>query len=283
MKPLIPWFEPFTLSLGPVTIHGFGILVALGFLLGARVAERMATRFGGSPELVNRLVGWLVLGTFVGGHLGDVLWYRPDELARDPARFRAMFDQLFAGRLPALDELPLILRVWDGLSSFGGFAVCVPLTVWFFYRARRPFFPHGDALAIGFSLGWFFGRMGCFSAHDHPGTQSNFWLAKYGMCPGHNPTIACHDLGLYEALYSGALYLTFRQLAKKGRFPGFYCAVLALSYAPFRFGLDFLRSSPVDVRYAGLTPAQYGCIALLLVGAAIWVNQSRKPVLWAAA
>ena len=41
--------------------------------------------------------------------------------------------------------------------------------------------------------------------------------------------------------------------------------------APVRFGLDFLRAtdygSHPDQRYAGLTPAQWACLATLLLGA----------------
>lgn len=283
MHPLIPYFEPFSLPIGPITIHGFGILVAMGFLLGSRESEKMATRFGGDPELINRLVGWLILGTFVGGHLGDVLWYRPTELAKDPALFGTMFNAFASGRLPTSAEIPLVLRVWDGLSSFGGFTMCVPLAVWFFFKERKPFWPHGDSLAIGLTLGWFFGRMGCFSAHDHPGTQSDFWLAVPGMCEGRNPAVSCHDLGLYEALWSGAMWLLFRQLSKTARFPGFYCAVLALAYGPFRLFLDFFRTATIDVRYLGLTPAQYGSITLTLIGLWIVATQRNKPVMWAPA
>lgn len=279
MHPLLGPWEPFSIPLGPVSIHGFGILVAVGFLVGQTIAMAKARQLGGDAEAVNRLVGWLVVGTFVGGHLGHVLWYEPHKLAGDPAMFQALVGKLASGHLPKLDDIPYILRVWDGLSSFGGFAVCVPLAVWFFYREKKPFFPHGDALAIGFTAGWFFGRMGCFSAHDHPGTPTNFWLGVYGMCEGHNPDVACHDLGLYEALFTGALFVTLMLLSRRPRFPGFYCAAVALSYAPFRLFLDLFRSSSVDVRYAGLTPAQYGTLLLFLVGVFIVVNQRGKPTL----
>ena len=46
-------------------------------------------------------------------------------------------------------------------------------------------------------------------------------------------------------------------------------AVILLMYAPVRFGFDFLRAPDVrfaDSRYLGLTPAQYGVIALFFVG-----------------
>jgi phosphatidylglycerol:prolipoprotein diacylglycerol transferase len=46
-------------------------------------------------------------------------------------------------------------------------------------------------------------------------------------------------------------------------------------YAPFRFAADFLRI--VDVRYGGLTPGQWGCIALALGGAAILIVRRGAP------
>ncbi len=282
MHPLIPYFEPFSLSLGPVVVHGFGILVALGFVFGSQVAQRAAKQFGGDPELINRLVSWLVAGTFIGGHLGDVLWYRPNDLAQDPALFKQMFTTLLSGHLPKLSELPLLLRVWEGLSSTGGFAVCVPLAVWFFWKEKKAFWPHGDGLAVGLTLGWFFGRMGCFSAHDHPGTQTQFWTGVYGMCPGNNPTIACHDLGLYEGLWSGGMFLVFLALMRKPRFAGFYCGLLSLSYGIIRFPMDFFRTAAIDVRYGGLTPAQYGSFAFIILGLLVLLSQRRSSVLKAA-
>ena len=156
MKPLIPWFEPpvIHIPLGPigtVPLYGFGILVATGFIMGGRVAQDRAKALGLDPEVINRLIGWLVFGTFVGGHVGYGLMYKPDEYLAHPIEF---------------------LKAWQGLSSFGGFVVCVPISIWFFRKERVPVWPFVDCLAHGLAIGWFFGRMGCFVAHDHPGTPT---------------------------------------------------------------------------------------------------------------
>jgi phosphatidylglycerol:prolipoprotein diacylglycerol transferase len=279
MHPLIPYFEPFSFEIPGLglSIHGFGILVAIAFLVGQSISQTMAEKFTGdktAAERVNRLVGWLVVGTFVGGHMGDVLFYKPNEVLKDPM---------------------MLLRVWEGLSSFGGFSVCVPLCIWFFRKEKVDPWPYLDALAIGFSAGWFFGRMGCFSAHDHPGRISDFWLAVPGMCPAEivkplytgelgdikgfadfNRTIACHDLGLYEAFWSGGVYLLFRFFTRKPRFSGFYVAWIAMLYGPFRFALDFFRSASIDqdARHFGLTPAQIGSI--VVTGLGIWMLSYRS-------
>lgn len=262
MQPIIPYFEPPQIQLfGDVSIHAFGVLVALGFIIGQSIAEKRAQRYGGDSSLINQVVGWLVLGTFLGGHWGHLLFYEPRTILEDPMS---------------------LLRFWSGLSSFGGFVVCVPITIWFFRKVKKSYWLYADALAHGFAIGWFFGRMGCFSAHDHPGTQTNFWLGVPGMCmdaPG-NPAIACHDLGLYEALWSLSVFGLFALLDKKPRFPGFYVGMLAFLYGPARFVSDFFRVSAADTRYFGLTPAQYWSVVVSALGLWILTRQKDKAPLW---
>jgi phosphatidylglycerol:prolipoprotein diacylglycerol transferase len=47
---------------------------------------------------------------------------------------------------------------------------------------------------------------------------------------------------------------------------GSYAALVSLTYAPVRLGLDFLRRSDTDARYAGFTPAQWACFLLFGFG-----------------
>lgn len=280
MQPIFPYWEPLSIPIGPLTVHGFGILVAIGFVLGAQVGMRKARRDGLDPDFINRVVGWLVLGVFVGGHLGHMLFYYPDELLEDPMK---------------------LFRVWEGLSSFGGFIACTLLVIWFYWNENRkrgvanlalqaagkPLLPrlqgwgYADALIYGFTIGWFFGRMGCFSAHDHPGLETTFFLAVPGMCPGRegDVLVACHDLGLYEALWSLAMFGVFYVLDRKPRFPGFFVAIWCMSYGPIRLLMDAFRHPAQDTRYFGMTPAQYGSVALFALGVAIYARRRHEPPL----
>jgi len=221
----------------------------------------------------------MVVGVFIGGHLGHLLMYYPEDLIENPK---------------------VIFEVWHGLSSFGGFIACVALGIGFYAREGRkrreenrrrkeagkdllpPIYTWGyaDALNYGFAMAWFWGRMGCFSAHDHAGTPTNFWLGVYGMCP--SPTgqpdlgVACHDLGLYEGLFSLALFGVFVILDRKPRFPGYFVGLFTVVYGPVRFLLDMDRNVATDTRYAGFTPAQYGSVALLLLG--VWILSTHRKL-----
>lgn len=283
MEPLIPFFEPpvIQFSLGDRTfpLHGFGILVALGFVFGGKVAMGRARRLGLDPEVINRLISWLVVGTLVGGHVGYGLMYKLDEYLADPMQW---------------------LYVWQGLSSFGGFVVCVPLAVWYFWKEKVPVWPYLDCLAHGFALGWFFGRMGCFVAHDHPGTPADNsplgvycrpvadhtlnlpdWLAQahgpWGPCAVDPTVMAAHDMGLYEALFSLVMFLVFYAIDRaRNLTPGFYTLVLWVAYGPVRFAMDFARPEVTDNRWFGLTPAQYWAVLFTLVAMGLLMGRMKS-------
>ncbi|MEZ4235809.1 MAG: prolipoprotein diacylglyceryl transferase [Myxococcota bacterium] len=261
MHPLIPWFEPPVLHTPIVPLHGFGLLVALGFVFGGRAAMGRARRIGLDPEVINRLIGWLVAGVFIGGHVGYGLMYKPDEYLHNPIEF---------------------LKVWQGLSSMGGFLVCVPIAILFFRSEKVRVWPYLDCLAFGLALGWFFGRMGCFVAHDHPGTETNFWLGVYGICqPDGRKSVACHDLGLYEALWSLSMFGLFALLDRRPWKPGTFVLTLGLCYGPLRFFMDYFRPEVTDARYGGFTPGQYGAAfftVVCLVALVFRVRSSDEPV-----
>ena len=123
-----------------------------------------------------------------------------------------------------------------------------------------------------------FGRLGCTTAFDHPGSLTHFFM---GMpYPGSEDVSAGirHNLGLYEAIWAMGMSLFFYTQRDKPHFSGWYLIVFGMFYTPFRFALDFLRAE--DKRYGGLTPAQYA--TLLLFAATIYLffkRRSSAPIL----
>ena len=111
------------------------------------------------------------------------------------------------------------------------------------------------------------GALGCFVAHDHPGTRTDFFLAvDFPAATYGGPR---HDLGLYDAILLFAIAGVLFALRNSGKLQNRLLHLLALLYAPGRFFFDTLRATDlhyVDARYFGLTPAQYGCILLVVYG-----------------
>ncbi len=251
MLATIPYFDVPIVHLGPIVLDSWAALVALGFIVGLEVTRARGIRMGlDVRDVVDGVVVTVGMG-FLVGHLVHVLAYHPEQL----------------------DEqgIMALVRVWAGFSSTGGFIGAIIGSVVFFKLVRRrPFWPHADAMAFGFPFGWLFGRLGCFSAHDHIGRRTDFFLAvdfpNLAWTHGPGPR---HDLGLYEALWTMAIAAVFFALRNRPVRPGFFTALFATLYAPVRFLLDFLRAEDIegaDVRWAGLTPAQYGMILMFLAG-----------------
>jgi phosphatidylglycerol:prolipoprotein diacylglycerol transferase len=253
--PLIPYLDipPLHIygpgALGPLpvpelSIKPFGTLVAIGVYIGAEIVKRQGERFQLDARALSSFVFYVVAFGFVGGHVLDTIFYHPEVLASSPLS---------------------LLRIWDGQSSFGGFTGAVFGLLYWRHKFKEPALVYADVVASAFPTSWVFGRSGCSVAHDHPGMLSNAWFAVQYPAGGR------FDLGLYEMLFTIPLAITFLFLMRRPRPPGFFLGLMCLAYAPTRFALDFLRVrpgefGPADPRYAGLTPAQWGCLALLAVG-----------------
>ena len=261
--------KPF--ELGPLEIHLFGVLVAAGVVIGSGLASRYAEKNAIDADYL-RWVGFrLVVGGFIICHFIDVIFYQQHKLAKDPL---------------------LLIKIWEGISSYGGFIGGFIMFMWYTQsRYERPVsrLELADNAIYAFAPGFWFGRMGCSVAHDHPGIPTDFGLAPTwpaGRWPGNRATqdhpaefpeipidqaVQAHDLGLYEALFlMPAIVLGVVLISRwKGRKPGMMLAYACILYSIPRFFLEYLRLEGPDPRYAGFTPGQW--FSVMLLGAGLYL------------
>jgi phosphatidylglycerol:prolipoprotein diacylglycerol transferase len=261
---LIPWFQlhaweiPFPV-IGVLKLQPFGLLVAIGILFGSRIAEWRGEKTGVPRQVVADFLVYTTVIGLIACYFLNALFYEPQDLVaivRDPT-------QLF--------------KKYLGLSSYGGFVGGIGAALWFRHKKQMSLIVIGDVWCFALPFAWVFCRSGCFTVHDHPGLVSNFFLAVANYNEKGEPR---HDLGLYEVIWSAAVIPLFLWLGIKPRPRGFFMALLPILYAPVRFFLDYLRETPDnggDVRYFGLTPAQYASVAFTLVGIAMAVRVARGP------
>ena len=279
---MIPYFpQPEYHLFGPVTVHAFGAIVALSLIVGWKMAVARARTKDLDPVLFQDLLSYVVLSGFVVAHLYSVLAYFPREAMEDPL---------------------LLLKFWEDISSFGGFAGgLLGLWLFFHFKARdvdaAARLRYLDVIAYVFPFAWAVGRIACSVAHDHPGTVTTFPLGISLKSPEAQAYItffyreagrlaelpppavlakmAFNDLGWYEFLYMSCFMVpAFLVLDRKPRPPAFFLIALPLLYVPARFFLDFLRIS--DARYFGLTPGQYAGIPVFLAAVFLMVRIARR-------
>jgi phosphatidylglycerol---prolipoprotein diacylglyceryl transferase len=247
---MIPYFSGHLFDIGSIPIHLFGVLVACGVIVGDRIVVSEGRKRGLEEQDVRFLNARIVIAGFIMAHLVSVIFYFPERIKEHPS---------------------VLLNFWSGLSSFGGFLGAFLAFLYYTKKEKIPRLPYADAVALGLSVGWIFGRTGCFTAHDHPGLHTSFFLSvNYPKQTALDFAGPRHDLGLDELLFTIVMTVILFRYARKPRPPGHIIGLAAMMYAPVRFGLDFLRATDValpDQRYAGLTPAQWACLATMVLGA----------------
>jgi phosphatidylglycerol:prolipoprotein diacylglycerol transferase len=243
----------------PPSIKPFGTLVALGVYVGSIVAARHARQRGLDERKMSEVIFWVVGIGFIGGHVLDAIFYHPQHIAQDPL---------------------YLFKLWDGLSSYGGFIGAITGALLWRWSRKQRILPYVECVNSAFPLAWVFGRTGCATVHDHPGHLSDAWFAVRWPLPTGG-VAGRFDLGLIEMVLTIPLAITFLVLwhRKPVRPVGFYSGWMCIAYAPVRFFLDFLRESDAnggDVRYAWFTPAQWACFGLFAVGLYM-LHLSRVP------
>lgn len=247
-------------GLGTLPIDPWFTLVCIGFVVGLEVARARGMKLGMDVRDIVDGAVFIVLSGFVMGHIVTVLAYHPERLQEQ--------------------GIWALLKVWEGFSSYGGFLGAILGAIAFYgYLRPRPGLRYGDVIMYGFPFGWIFGRLGCFTVHDHIGRETTFFLGMW--FPEHTvrlsngewaPAAVRHELGLYEAIFTVGIAAVFWYLGRKDRPPGFFMAVWCVLYGPVRFLFEFLRNTDLfyqDNRYLGLTPAHYASLALFGLG--LWM------------
>ena len=244
--------KPIAFDLGAFKIHWYGILVAVGFLLGIWTASRRALREGIAAEKIIELGPWLLLGTILGARALFVLSY---------------WDEEFAGK-PLIN----IFKVRSGLVFYGGLigaSLAIVLKAWL---SKLPLWKLADILAPSIALGHAVGRWGCLMTGCCYGRASSLpWAIRFPE--GHEthpigrPATPVHPTQIYESLLNLALYVALAWLFRRKKFDGQIFATYLASYAVLRSFVELFRGD-YPVRYLGgiVTPAQLVSVGIFLVG-----------------
>ena len=63
---------------GPITVRWYGLMFAIGFLIGYEIVARMFRHEGAPERWLGLLLMWTVAGTLIGARLGHCFFYEWD-------------------------------------------------------------------------------------------------------------------------------------------------------------------------------------------------------------
>jgi len=249
---------PVLLSIGPLTLHTYGVLLALGAALGLWLMTRLAKKSGLDPDRVMTLALWLLISGLVGSRLMFVLL--------EPAQFKSAPWR--------------VLAIWEGgLVFYGGVAAALIVGLILMRRWRMPVLTLLDCVAPGLALAQAIGRLGCFSAGCCYGrVWEGGWCAltfsdPFSLAPRGVPL---HPTQLYTSaallVILGVLLLLWRHR----RFAGQIFFTYGFLHGIARVIIETFRADWRGEPILGLTPTGWFALALAVVSAAALIYLRRK-------
>jgi phosphatidylglycerol:prolipoprotein diacylglycerol transferase len=241
--------ELFTVPGTQYTISTFGVMMAMGFLVGYWITQKRMIEEGLDPEAAPNILIWIMLG----GVGGSKLYFAIDVSIREGYPF---FELLFARA---------------GITWYGGLmggALAGVLACYYYGVNIRGF---ADSVAPALAVGQALGRVGCFLVGDDYGKVTDVpWAVTFPQ--GAPPTLDwVHPTQLYEVawLLPVAAFLWWRR--KKS--PFLLGEYLALNGA----GRIVIEHWRVNEEVAlGFTEPQWIGVALILVGTSLWFYYLKK-------
>ncbi|MCZ6668244.1 MAG: prolipoprotein diacylglyceryl transferase [Gammaproteobacteria bacterium] len=238
-----PEIDPIAVSIGPLSIHWYGLMYLIGIAsawwIGKRLAQRPWSVVG--PEQVDDLVFYGALGVVIGGRVGSVIFYN----------------------FPSFIDNPLYLfKVWEGGMSFhGGFLGVLVAMEWYRRKIGCSFFQLTDFIVPMIPLGLAAGRLGNFINAELWGAPSSLPWAMKLSCERFPPDryidfagplcfSARHPTQLYEMLLEGLLLFAILWIiSSKPRPVMTVSGYFLMLYGIARCGVELIRLPDAHIGY----------------------------------
>lgn len=250
------------LTIGPLTIHGYGLMIAIGFFAAYLAAEQRAKKMGMDPDQLFNLT----IYTMVFGLLGAKLLY-----------YVTIIKDIIA-------DPKLLLNVADGFVVYGGIIGGI-LAGYLFARVKKmDFWKYFDLVVPSIALAQGFGRIGCLLAGCCYGTETT---SPMGIV-FHESQFAPNGVALVptQTISSILNFLHFFILitfAKHKKADGQVAALYLILYSIGRFVLEFYRGDLIRGSVGQLSTSQFISIFVCIAGVILFmiagkINPIKKEI-----
>ena len=242
------------ITLGPLTIHYYGLVIALGLMLAVIYGSRRGKEFGIKEDDL----------------MDGVLWVTPFAILCARAYYCVFSWQEYAAN-------PIsVLYIWNGgLAIYGGVLGAIVGVIVFCKIKKLKVTALLDLVLIGFLIGQSLGRWGNFFNREAFGAETTSFLRMglTNMVTGQ--TLYYHPTFLYESVWNALGFVILHFASKRRQYDG----QIALGYAAwYGLGRCFIEGLRMDSLWWGpfrVSQLLAGISCLAAAGILIW--QSLRP------
>lgn len=231
------------ISIGPLTVRGYGLMVGIGVLVALLVGDRRAKKKGLDGDLI---YGLTITTVFLGFFVAKILYIITewDGFVKDPMSYVA----------------------GNGFVVFGGI-IGGAIVIWAYCKWKKmDFLRYLDLMIPSVALAQGFGRIGCFLAGCCYGKETDSWFGvtftESHFAPNHVKLFPSQLVMSAGDFVIAAILLFY---ARKDRTKGKTSALYLMLYSVGRFFVEFTRSD--DRGFVGaLSTSQFIGIFIFIVG-----------------
>ena len=246
-----PNIDPVAISIGPISIHWYGLMYLVGFTIAYLLMMHRANKpeSGWTKEQVSDLIFYSAMGVVLGGRFGYVMFYNFGKFLDDPL-------WLFA--------------VWEGGMSFHGGLLGVLVAVYFFARRYgKTFYQVTDFGAPMVPVGLLTGRLGNFIGGELWGRVTD---VPWGMVFPKGGPLPRHPSQLYEMALEGfVLFAIVYWYSRRPRAVGSVGGLFLVGYGSFRFIVEYFRQPDdhLGLLTLGMSMGQWLSLPMVVAGIAV--------------
>jgi len=217
---------PILLKIGPLTLHTYGFMMALGVAMGLWFLFVQAKKQELPASKLIDVAFYTIIVALLGAKLilffGDLSFYLENP--------KQLFSLARSG------------GVFQGGLVFGFF-----FALWLLRRNKIPAWKTADIIGPAIALGHGFGRLGCFSAGCCYGSECTVpWGVTFQNEYAHNLTgiplnTLLHPTQLYESVLNFTNFLILFFILRKKRFDGQVISFYIINYSIIRYIVEFFR------------------------------------------
>ena len=249
-----------SLSIGPLELRAYGLMIALGALTAVAWSRRRHAARGGDPEDMSTIALWAVPAGLVGSRLYHV--------ATDWRSFQGRWEDV-----PAL---------WQGGLGIPG-GLMAGVTVGVLVARRRGLSMAGamDVMVPTIPVAQAIGRWGNWFNQEVFGRPTDLpWALEIDAAhrpSGYSEAVTFHPTFLYEGLWNVVLAIFLVRIERRGVLrPGYLVGLWVFGYGLGRLWVEALRVDQASL-IVGVRVNTWMALVAIAVGAVVtWIGRTAK-------